>query len=78
MKGVVLTVKGLTYRTLSVAVLVVAAIVTGLSIAQAVRQDSFDPILVIAWLPAVMIAAYYRRPASGRSCSEKFLRKPQS
>jgi len=57
--------------------LVVAALVTGLSIAQAMRQDSFDPILVICWLPAVMIAAYYGRPASGRRCLEKFLHKPQ-
>jgi hypothetical protein len=43
-----------------------------------VRQNSFDPILVIAWLPAVMIAAYYRRPTSSRSWSAKFLRKPES
>lgn len=63
---------------LSAVVLAVAAIVTGLSIAQAVRQHSFDPILVIAWLPAVVLAAYYRRPASGKSCSDRFLRGSRS
>jgi hypothetical protein len=73
----VLTVKTLTFRMFSVAVLVMAAVVTGLSIALAVRQDSFDPILLIAWLSAVLIGAY-RRPASGRSCSDRFLRRAQS
>jgi hypothetical protein len=67
-------VKRPTSRMLSAAVLVVAAIVTGLSISQAVRQDSFDPILLIAWLPAIVIAAYYRRSASGKNCSARFLR----
>ena len=61
-----------------VAVLLVAATVTGLSIAQAVRQDSVEPILLIGWLPAVLIGATYRRPLSGRSCSDRFLRRPQS
>ena len=70
--------KRLTYRTLSIAVLVVATVATGLSIAQAVRQNSFDPILLIAWIPAVLIGAYYRRPASGRSCSERRPRRSQS
>jgi hypothetical protein len=75
---VVLTVKGLTYKVFSVTVLVVAAVVTGLSIRQAVRQDSFEPILLIAWLPAVLVGAYYRRPASGRRCSDRLLRRSNS
>jgi len=67
--------KGLTSRTPVGAVLLVAAVVTGLSIAQAVRQDSFEPILLIAWLPAVLIAASYRRPPPGKSCSDRLLRR---
>jgi len=74
----VLIVKRMATRTFAVAVLLVAATVTGLSIAQAVRQDSLEPILVIGWLPAMLIAASYRRPSSGRSCSDRFLRRPQS
>ena len=70
--------KILACRTLTVAMLVAAAVVTGLSIAQAVKQDSFDPIVVIAWLPAVLIGVSYRRPAPGRSCSGLLLRRRQS
>jgi hypothetical protein len=72
------TVKTRTSRTFSVAVPAVAVVVTGLSIAQAVRQDSFDPVVMIAWIPAVLIGASYRRPASGRSCSDGFLRRSQA
>jgi len=75
---VVLTVKRMASKTFAIAVLLVAAVVTGLSIAEAVRQESFEPILVIGWLPAVLIAASYRRPAPGRSCSDRILRRPQS
>jgi hypothetical protein len=72
----VFTVKRLIHRTFLAAVLVVAAVVTGLSVAQEFRQDSFEPILLIGWLPAVMVGAFYR-PKSGRSCSDRFLRRPQ-
>jgi hypothetical protein len=74
---VVLKLKTLTRRTVSIAVLVVAAVVTGSSIAQAVREDSLDPIVLIAWLPAILVGWSYRQ-TSGRSCSSRFLRKPQS
>jgi hypothetical protein len=70
--------KRLTSTTFSVAALLVAAVVTGFSIAQAVRQDSFDPIFQIAWLPAVIAAMYYARPVSGRSCSDRLLRRMRS
>jgi hypothetical protein len=73
----VFTVRKQVSRTFAIAVLVVAAVVTGLSVAQAVRQHSFEPILLIGWLPAVMIGALYR-PKPGRSCSNRFLRRPQS
>jgi hypothetical protein len=65
-------------RSFLVAVLLVAATVTALSIAQALRQDSFEPILVIGWLPAVLIGVTYRRPLSGGSCSDRLLRRRQS
>jgi hypothetical protein len=45
---------------LEIASLAVAAVVLGLSVAQAVRQDSFEPILMIAWLPAVFAGALYK------------------
>jgi hypothetical protein len=74
----VLTVKRLTYKVFSIAVLILAAAITGLSIRQAVRQDSLDPLVLIGWLPAVLVGAYYRRPASGWSCSGRLLRRRHS
>jgi hypothetical protein len=53
---------------LGLASLAVAAVVLGLSIAQAVRHDSLDPIWAIAWLPAV-IAGGLCRPSSAKRCS---------
>ena len=53
---------------LGVASLAVAAVVLGLSIAQAVRHDSLDPIWAIAWLPAVIAGGLYR-PSSAKRCS---------
>ncbi len=35
------------------------------SVAQAVRQDSWAPVAAVAWLPAVVAAAW---PGSGRRC----------
>jgi hypothetical protein len=66
-----------TSRTFTVAVLGVAAIVTGFSIAQAVKEDSFEPLLTIAWLPAVILADT-RRPVSGRRCLHRFLGRARS
>ena len=70
--------KGLSCKVLSITSLIVAALVAGLSIRQAVRQDSLEPILQIGWLPAVLAAAYYWRPDSGRSCFDRLLRRPGS
>jgi hypothetical protein len=64
-------------RTLMVVGLMVALLVTGASIANAIRTDSLDPIWTIAWLPAVLVALYHR-PASRRRCFARIRRRPQS
>jgi lipopolysaccharide export LptBFGC system permease protein LptF len=62
-----------TRSKLGIASLAVAAVVLGLSVAQAVRQGSLDPIWAIAWLPAVIAAAFYR-PPSGKRCTLRLRR----
>jgi hypothetical protein len=59
--------------TLELASLAVAAVVLGLSVVQAVRQDSFQPILMIAWLPAVLVAGFYK-PSNAKRCSLRLRR----
>jgi hypothetical protein len=66
-----------TSRTLMVVGLVVAVLVIGISIANAIRTDSLDPIWTLAWLPAIL-AALYHRPAAGRRCFHRIRRRPQS
>jgi len=58
---------------LELASLAVAAVILGLSVVQAVRQDSFQPILMVAWLPAVLGGTLYRRSAAKR-CSLRLRR----
>jgi len=58
---------------LGIASLAVAGIVLGLSIAQAVRHDSLEPILMIAWLPAVLAGAFYK-PSAAKRCSLRLRR----
>ena len=53
---------------LGIVSLAVAAVVLGLSIAQAVREASLDPIWTIAWLPAVIAGGFYK-PSNGKRCS---------
>jgi hypothetical protein len=53
----------------------IAVFILGAAIAQAVRQDSLDPIWAVGWLPAVLIGALYR-PAGRRPCWPR--RRPQS
>ena len=36
-----------------------SAIILGSAIAQAIRQNSLDPIVMVGWLPAVLVAALY-------------------
>ena len=59
--------------TLAIASLAVAAVVLGLSIVQAIRQDSLGPILMIAWLPAVFAGALYK-PSAAKRCSLRLRR----
>ena len=42
-----------------------AVFVAAASVAQAIRQDSWAPVASVAWLPAVIVAAW---PGSGRRC----------
>jgi hypothetical protein len=42
-----------------------AAFVAVASAAQAIRQDSWTPIVTAGWLPAVIVATW---PGSGRRC----------
>ena len=58
---------------LGIASLAVAAVVLGLSIAQAVRQDSLEPIWMIGWLPAVIAGGVYR-PSNAKRCSLRLRR----
>ena len=51
---------------LGIASLAVAAVVLGVSIAQATRQDSLAPIWMIGWLPAVIVGAFYRPSGAKR------------
>jgi hypothetical protein len=41
------------------------AVVTGSSIAQAVRSGSWDPVISIGWIPAVVVATW---PGAYRRC----------
>lgn len=36
-----------------------SAIILGSAIAQAIRQHSLDPIVMVGWLPAALVAALY-------------------
>ncbi len=36
-----------------------SAIILGSAIAQAIRQHSLDPIVMVGWLPAVVVAVLY-------------------
>ena len=60
--------RGIPRPPVAVAALAVAALILGLTIAQAVRQDSLDPLWTIGWLPAVIVAALAmpRKPCRGR------------
>lgn len=52
-------------RWLFVAAALAAAVVTGSSIAQAVRSGSWDPVISTAWIPAVVVATW---PGAYRHC----------
>ena len=52
-------------RWLVVAAAVAVAVVTGSSIAQTVQSGSWGPVLSVAWIPAVVVAAW---PGAYRRC----------
>ena len=55
-------------RWLFPAAALAAAVVTGSSIAQAVRFGSWDPVLSVAWVPAVVVAVW---PGAYRRCRSR-------
>ena len=54
--------------------LVVATVVAGAAIANAVRTGSLAPIWMVGWLPAVLAGVFYRRPSDAR-CSARLRRR---
>jgi len=45
----------------------IAALIACASVAQAIQQDSWEPIWSIGWLPAVVVAVLWA-PGSGKPC----------
>ena len=63
------------YSRICVAVTLVAfGIVAGATIAQAIREHSWDPIWSVAWLPYVLVWTL-RRPPSVRACLPRLRRR---
>jgi hypothetical protein len=56
-----------------VPVLAIVAVVAIASVVQAVRQESWEPIWSIGWLPAVLVASVWT-PATRRSCGPRLRR----
>jgi hypothetical protein len=58
--------------------IVVAAVgfVAVAAVVDAARTDSFGPIWAVAWLPAVLVGAFYR-PRSARQCWGRMGRRAQ-
>jgi hypothetical protein len=54
--------------------IVAAAVVAGAAIAHAIREHSWEPILLLAWLPAVLVASL-SRPQSARYCWRRLTRR---
>jgi hypothetical protein len=54
-----------------IASLAVAAVVLGLSVAQAIREASLGPIWTIAWLPTVIVGGL-AAPSTAKHCSVRF------
>lgn len=60
-----------------------SAIILGSAIAQAIRQHSLDPVLMVGWLPAVVVAGLYpaltgRDAEAHRRCLPRLRRSPGS
>ena len=52
---------------MTIAFLVIASFVLVATVMQAITQDSWGPIVMTGWLPAVMVASLWT-PASSKSC----------
>jgi hypothetical protein len=61
-------------RVYVIATLVIAGIVAGAAIADAIRQHSWAPILSVGWLPAVLVATLPPRSAQ-RDCLARLRRR---
>jgi len=60
-----------------------SAIILGSAIAQAIRQHSLDPVIMVGWLPAVVVAGLYpaltgRDGAAQRRCVPRLRRSAGS
>ena len=60
-------------RVVQAIVLVLIAFVVVATVVQAVRQDSWGPIWMIGWLPAVLVGLVHRQP-NERSCRPRLRR----
>jgi hypothetical protein len=52
---------------------VAVAVVAGAAIAQAIREHSWEPIVMVAWLPAVLVGSL-SRPQGARHCWRRLTR----
>jgi hypothetical protein len=57
--------------------LAIAAVVLGFTIAQAIREHSWEPIWMVAWLPAVLVASL-SRPHRPGDCWRRLRRRAGS
>ena len=68
-----------TRRIVAAGTFALSAIIFGAAIAQAIRQHSLDPVWMVGWLPAVLVAAYPSMTGRGgqahRRCRPR-LRRP--
>ena len=67
----------LTGSWLKLASLIVTGVVIVAAIVDTFRQDSLDPIRMIGWIPAVLVAALYR-PRADRRCAHRVRPHSQS
>jgi hypothetical protein len=64
-------------RIFGAATLLIVGGVAGAAIAQAIREQNWQPIWSVAWLPAVLVVSL-RQPASPRECLRRFRRRARS
>lgn len=64
-------------RIYMAATLVIAGAVAGAAIAHGIREHSWEPILLVAWLPAVLVVSF-RRSVDPRECLPRLPRRGRS